>query len=197
MPLLDFKSQFIEMFGTAENPMHGVIYRRLGDIASYINGYPFKPDDWGQEGLPIIRIQNLTGTNEDFNYYDGQYPSKVEINNGDILISWSASLGIYLWDKGRAILNQHIFKVEFDKLPINKKFFIYAVGQVLEDMSKKAHGSTMKHIVKKDFDNTRIAYPDSRKQLEFAEIAEQSDKSKFLEKRYKIYNEGGNSYVNF
>ena len=35
--------------------------KRLGDIATYINGYAFKPEDRGTEGLPIIRIQDLTG----------------------------------------------------------------------------------------------------------------------------------------
>ena len=166
------------MFGTVDAPAFGVDYKRLGDIASYINGYAFKPEDWGQSGLPIIRIQNLTGSNEEFNYYDGTYPSKVEVNDGDVLISWSASLGVYLWNRGKAILNQHIFKVEFDKLPIEKKFFMYAVEQKLEEMAEKTHGSTMKHIVKKDFDNTMIAYPDLRSQKTFAEFAEQSDKSK-------------------
>lgn len=35
---------------------------KLGDIATYINGYAFKPSDWSTEGLPIIRIQDLTGS---------------------------------------------------------------------------------------------------------------------------------------
>lgn len=30
----------------------------LGDVATYINGYAFKPEDRGAEGLPIIRIQD-------------------------------------------------------------------------------------------------------------------------------------------
>ncbi len=29
---------------------------RLGDIATYINGFAFKPSDWSEGGLPIIRI---------------------------------------------------------------------------------------------------------------------------------------------
>ena len=69
---------------------------RLGDIASFINGYSFKPSDWGTVGLPIIRIQNLTGSSNEINYYDGEYPKQVEINDGDVLISWSASLGVYM-----------------------------------------------------------------------------------------------------
>lgn len=167
------------MFGTEKNPVIGVEYKRLGDVASYINGYAFKPDDWEQDGLPIIRIQNLTGSGEAFNYFSGEYPERVEVNNGDVLISWSASLGVYLWDKGKAILNQHIFKVDFDKLPVDKYFFMYAVQQKLEEMDKKAHGSTMRHIVKKDFDNTVIAYPTEAAQIQFAELVKQSDKSKF------------------
>jgi type I restriction enzyme S subunit len=173
------KSQFIEMFGDEQKPITGVAYKKLGDIATYINGYAFKPDDWGTEGLPIIRIQNLTGSGEDYNYYNGEYPEKVEVNDGDILISWSASLGVYLWNQGKALLNQHIFRVEFDKLPVDKRFFMYAVQQKLNEMGEKAHGSTMHHIVKKDFDNTRIAFPSMNKQKQFSEIAAQSDKSKF------------------
>ena len=88
---------------------------KLGDVATYINGYAFKPEDRGDEGLPIIRIQDLTGNSYDLGFYDGEYPEKIEINDGDVLISWSASLGVYIWNRGKALLNQHIFKVDFDK----------------------------------------------------------------------------------
>ena len=33
--------------------------KKLGDIATYINGYAFKPEQWALNGMPIIRIQNL------------------------------------------------------------------------------------------------------------------------------------------
>ena len=58
--------------------------KRLGDIASYINGYAFKPEDRGTGGLPIIRIQDLTGNSYDLGYYNGDYPKKIEINDGII-----------------------------------------------------------------------------------------------------------------
>lgn len=173
------KSQFIEWFGTADRHPKNVEYVRLGDLATYVNGFAFKPDDWGEHGLPIIRIQNLTGTNEVYNYYDGEYPKQFEVNDGDVLISWSASIGVYLWRQGKAILNQHIFKVVFDKKPIDKDFFMCAVAQKLEEMGTKTHGATMKHIVKKDFDNTVIAYPEQAVQQQFAAFVRQSDKSKF------------------
>ena len=144
--------------------------RRLGDIATYINGYPFKPEDRGTEGLPIIRIQDLTGNAYDLGFYNGSYPKRIEINDGDVLISWSASLGVYIWNRGKALLNQHIFKVVFDKAPVNKEYFVYAVQHKLKEMETKTHGATMKHIVKKDFDNTEIPFPTMERQAEIAGI---------------------------
>ena len=142
---------------------------RLGDLATYINGYAFKPADWGDTGLPIIRIQDLTGNSYQLNRYDGEYPERIEVNDGDVLISWSASLGVYIWHRSKALLNQHIFKVVFDKLPINKDYFVFAVEHKLAEMESKTHGATMKHIVKKDFDGTIIPYPSIEKQAIIAE----------------------------
>ena len=143
---------------------------RLGDVATYVNGYAFKPADRGNKGLPIIRIQDLTGNAYDLGFYDGAYPKQIEINNGDILISWSASLGVYIWNQGKALLNQHIFKVVFDKAEINKCYFVYAVKYNLNAMKSKAHGATMKHIVKKEFDNMLIPYPSLEEQEKIAVI---------------------------
>ena len=148
--------------------MVSVEYKKLGDIATYINGYAFKPEQRGSEGLPIIRIQDLTGNAYDLGYYNGDYPKKVELNDGDVLISWSASLGVYLWNHGKELLNQHIFKVVFDKVEIDKFYFMYAVEYNLDKMSLKTHGATMKHITKKDFDNVVIPYPDLDYQKEVA-----------------------------
>lgn len=142
---------------------------RLGDLATYVNGYAFKPSDWGETGLPIIRIQDLTGNSYQLNRYEGEYPDRIEVNNGDVLISWSASLGVYVWQRGKALLNQHIFKVVFDKLPIDKEYFVFAVKHKLAEMESKTHGATMKHIVKKDFDSTTIPYPEIEKQVRIAE----------------------------
>ena len=150
---------------------------KLGDIATYVNGYAFKPDDRGDYGLPIIRIQDLTGNTYDLGFYDGDYPKKIEINNGDILISWSASLGVYEWKRGKALLNQHIFKVVFDKeVDVSKKYFVYAVKYKLEELSRKSHGATMKHVIKKDFDNTKIPFPSFVRQKEIAERLEKTSK---------------------
>lgn len=144
--------------------------KKLGDIATYVNGYAFKPNQWSDIGLPIIRIQNLNDNDAQYNYCNNDnIPSKYLVNKGDILISWSASLGVYEWLKNTAYLNQHIFKVVFDKLEINKYYFKYAVSSKIDHMVRNAHGATMKHIVKKDFDNTKIYYPPLQTQQQIVE----------------------------
>ncbi len=80
------------------------------------------------------------------------------------MISWSASLGVYEWNRGKALLNQHIFKAVFDKLDVNKKYFVFAVKYNLKEMEKRTHGATMKHITKKDFDNVLVPFPPLNKQ---------------------------------
>lgn len=140
---------------------------KLGNIATYLNGYAFKPSDWSEDGLPIIRIQDLTGTSTDPHYYNQKYDEKYEINDGDVLISWSASLGVYVWHGEKALLNQHIFKVIFDKIEIDKDFFVYQVEYILEKAGSLAHGATMRHLTRPIFNNLNFTlFPiDEQKQI--------------------------------
>jgi type I restriction enzyme S subunit len=112
----------------------GWTYKKLGEVATFINGYPFKPTDWKNSGRKIIRIQNLNNPNATYNFYDGSIDPKYLVSNGDVLISWSGSLGVFEWSEDEAILNQHIFKVVFNKGHINKKFFEYVVASRINEM---------------------------------------------------------------
>lgn len=133
--------------------------RELGGIAEYINGFPFKPEDWEKSGTPIIRIQNLTGSSENINYTNRvDIPEKVIINTGDLLISWSATIGFYIWKNGKAFLNQHIFKVVPSE-KINKKFLYYLGDIISEEIRQKTHGNTMTHITKGTFNEIKIPLP--------------------------------------
>lgn len=150
-------------------------YKKLGEVATYINGYPFKPSDWKECGKPIIRIQNLTGTQLNFNRCPRtDIPEKYIVTRGDILISWSATLGVFEWKSNDALLNQHIFKVVFDKVNINKQYFQYAIIMSISEMKRHTNGATMKHIRKGDFDNIKIPVPSLSEQKEIVEYLDSS-----------------------
>jgi len=154
----------------------------FGEVATFINGRAFKPEEWEIEGLPIIRIQNLTGSSSIVNYYSGKIDSKYLVEKGDILISWSASLGVYIWEGDNAILNQHIFKV-IPRKGVDKTFFYYAATHVLDEMISKVHGSTMQHITKDPFESTLIPLPPLPEQQRIAAILQKADRLRQL-RRY-------------
>ena len=146
---------------------------RLGDVATYVNGYAFKPTDWSDVGRPIIRIQDLTGNTYQMNRYVGNIPEKYEVIKGDVLISWSASLGVYVWDREDAFLNQHIFKVVFDKADVDKRYFFHQVALILRKSTCEAHGCTMKHLTKPVFDALQFVLPPLAEQRRIASKLDQ------------------------
>src|ERR1035437_4622227 len=151
--------------------------KSLGEIAEFINGRAFKPTEWDNKGLPIIRIQNLTGSSSEYNYFNGEIESKYLVNKLDILISWSASLDVYIWQGESAVLNQHIFKVNIVD-NVDRLFFFYLIKTKIWEMLSNVHGSTMKHINKDRFENIKTLLPSYTVQKQIAEILEKAGKAR-------------------
>ncbi|HIH3022886.1 TPA: restriction endonuclease subunit S, partial [Streptococcus pneumoniae] len=58
--------------------------------------------------------------------------------------------------------------VVFDKIDIDKSYFKYVVEKGLQDAVKHTHGSTMKHLTKKYFDNIIVPYTNLGEQQRIA-----------------------------
>lgn len=164
------------------------LWTKNGIIGVYHNGKAFKSTDWSTKGRPIIRIQDLTGTNKGMqNYFEGTVPAKHEIKKGDLLISWSATLGAYIWMGEDAVLNQHIFKVESF---IDKHYHYYAIKNMISQLMDKTHGSGMVHVTKKVFDNASVPLPPLTEQKRIVEKVERLfskiDKAKQLIEEAKV-----------
>lgn len=130
----------------------------LGNVATYINGRAFKPSEWEDTGIPIIRIQNLTNSAAPYHYSSQGLEEKYKVKKGDLLFAWSASLGAHIWKGDDAWLNQHIFRV-IPSEQIEKKYLYYFLLQVVAELYAKTHGSGMVHITKGPFMNTPIPVP--------------------------------------
>jgi type I restriction enzyme S subunit len=137
-------------------------------VAEYINGAIFKPSDWADAGVPIIRIQNLTGASDKYNYFAGDKPDQYRVLRGDMLISWSASIGVFVWHGEEAWLNQHIFKVDRLADSLSKDFFLFSLRHSVNAIRAQTHGSTMKHIVRSDFLRTKMTLPPLHEQRAIA-----------------------------
>ena len=145
---------------------------KVGNVAEYINGRAFKPEEWEQTGLPIIRIQNLNDPNAYYNRTKNEYEEKYLIKKGDLLFAWAASLGTYIWKGEDAWLNQHIFKV----IPypfMDKKYLYYAFHAMITEFYRKSHGSGMIHITRKQFEEITLWLPPLTEQYRIVQYLQQ------------------------
>lgn len=143
--------------------------KTLGELGRYLNGRAFKKQEWRSHGRPIIRIQNLTGSNDAFNYFEGELEDRYVVRPGDLLVSWAATLGSYIWTGPEAVLNQHIFKVESH---IDLKFHKYLLDHKLGELMRHTHGSGMVHITRGRFDAVPIDVPPLDEQRRIVELLE-------------------------
>jgi type I restriction enzyme S subunit len=137
--------------------------RKIKSVCTLINGRGFKPFEWQKSGLPIIRIQNLNGSDE-FNFYEGSYDKKLEIEPGQLLFAWSGSRGTsfgpHVWSGPLGLLNYHTWKVQINETEIDKKFFLHALKNLTAFIEDKAHGaSALVHTQKWEMEGFEFATP--------------------------------------
>lgn len=136
---------------------------KLDDIFNFKNGRSFKKTEWKENGLPIIRIQNLNNTNAPFNYFEGDYDSSIEVNNGDLLFSWSGtvgtSFGAHIWERDKGVLNQHIFKLT-KKREIDTRYAFYCLKHITKLIEQSVVGAVgIRHVTKKNLVEFEIPLP--------------------------------------
>lgn len=139
------------------------------DIANYINGAAFKPSELVDEGKYVIKISELNGG---ITKNTGKSTKEVKqeqiINDGSVLFSWSATLDIFLWDKGEALLNQHIFNVlPNGSLSIETLYFL--LKNIIAHFKAIAadRATTMGHIKLSHLKETFLAIPNEIHKQEF------------------------------
>ena len=145
----------------------------MNDIAEYINGYAFKPSDWGTKGKPIIKIKEMgSGITADTPRNRGEgIPAKYIVTAGDILFSWSATLSAMIWDEEDGLLNQHLFKV-IPHNGISREFILQSILKALDEFSNLTTGSTMKHIQRGKLKEVFVNVPDNVTMRKYEFISE-------------------------
>jgi type I restriction enzyme S subunit len=140
-------------------PRHWEV-RKLKHITRFINGLPFKPTDWKDDGVPIIRIQNLNGSSV-FNYTNrAGLPEELLIKRGDLMFAWSGnrgtSFGSFEWTSEiTGYLNQHIFKLIGFTLP--KRYFYYVLRAVTRHVEEQAGGIIgLVHVTKPELGSVQV-----------------------------------------
>jgi len=167
-PDVPMKESGVEWLG--EIPAHWTT-APLKHLASFLNGLAFSPAEWGQEGTPIIRIENLNG-GENFNFTTRVVPGMFHVKKGDILFGWSGnrgtSFGPFRWDKeGTFYLNQHIFRVL--KFTADRDWLYWCLKAVTAHVEEMAHGIIgMVHITRGALGAIRVPVVPLEEQISIA-----------------------------
>lgn len=154
---------------------------KFGSICTLINGRGFKPHEWSQNGLPIIRIQNLNGS-DDFNFYDGDFDPKILVQHGQLLFAWSGSRGTsfgpHIWYGGDAVLNYHTWKLVVDNEMVDEGYFFHALKVLTKNIEDSAHGaSALVHTQKGEMEKFDVILPSNKaEQAAIARVLSDLDK---------------------
>ena len=141
----------------------GWTVKRLGDLFAFKNGRAFKKEEWTTKGLPIIRIQNLNNEDASFNYFAGEYSQDILVEPGDLLFSWSgtvgSSFGSHLWNGEPGVLNQHIFKIRLRET-IAKRYAFHGLRYITAEIEQSVSGAVgLVHITKEKLNEFTLPVP--------------------------------------
>jgi type I restriction enzyme S subunit len=134
--------------------------RSFSEIATFLNGFAFKPSHWSDTGRPIIKIKELKGGvgRDTPRCNERELHEKYWIEPGDLLFSWSADLGVYRWSGEPGLLNQHLFVVT----PVNDLsvlFLQHSLNAAMPQFWDRAQGTTMRHIKRSALEEVTAVVP--------------------------------------
>ena len=140
----------------------GWMMKPFSKLATFLNGFAFKPLHLGSVGLPVVKIPELrNGPTKKTPRNTGEnIPKCYVIGSGDVIFSWSGTLLVRIWNHGNALLNQHLFKVNpISNIP--REFIYFSLNHALANFQNQTTGSTMKHIRKNALDNVFSVLPNT------------------------------------
>lgn len=165
--------------------------KSLGDIANVISGYAFKSSEFGESGIPVIKIKNVRVGYVDLNevdYVDEKYlsiPERYHVRSGDVLISLTGShisqpnsvvgrVARHAAGLPRCLLNQRAGKVLIkDHSSCDLGFLFYALSEkeTVRAIAMKAHGAASQaNVSPTQVESIEISFPSLPIQQRIADI---------------------------
>jgi type I restriction enzyme S subunit len=148
----------------------------FSELASFVNGFAFKPSHWGNAGRPIIKIKQLKqGVTPDTPRCEpASIAEKYWIEPGDLLFSWSADLGVCRWSDEPGLLNQHLFVVTPNE-GVSVAFLHHALDGAMPQFWDRAQGTTMRHIKRSALSEVTTSLPPDGLIRRFTEVVNPID----------------------
>lgn len=148
--------------------------KKLSDICSFLSGNAWKSSQFTDEGIPIIRINNLNTNDSDFKYWKDDYDKKYLIYKGDLLVSLSGTIKTFQWNGPEALLNQRIVKVTANS-DTNQDWVYYQISHVIEQIANKGKHAVIRNVSINDLKNFEVDVPDFQTQNKIVAILDKAN----------------------
>ena len=155
---------------TCGNPQYGKLPKgwcscTLRNVCSLTNGFAFSSDAYKNNGIPLVRISNITNEGKiDLNscvYIQDEIDEQYIIEKGDFLVAMSGAttgkMGVYTYGE-ISYLNQRVGKIKASKA-LYTPYMHYLMYSQVDNILKMAYGGAQPNISAKAILAIRILLP--------------------------------------
>ena len=176
---------------TCDTPQYGKLPKgwcscTLRNVCSFTNGFAFNSDAYKNNGIPLVRISNITNEGKiDLNscvYIQDEIDEQYIIEKGDFLVAMSGAttgkMGVYTYGE-ISYLNQRVGKIKASKA-FYTPYMHYLMYSQVDNILKMAYGGAQPNISAKAILAIRLLLPPLAEQLrivaKFEDLFTQLDK---------------------
>lgn len=135
------------------------VEKKLGEGLRFKPGFPFNSNFFDERmGIRLIRNRDLKADDQ-ITYFYGNINKDFIIENGDLLIGMDGDFMPCLWNKGKALLNQRVGKIELISNNWCLMYLFYALQEPLKAKQEKTGATTVKHLSHSDIEQMRLKMP--------------------------------------
>lgn len=134
-------------------------WSRLSDVTQVLNGRAYSKEELLNAGTPVLRVGNLFTSNQWY-YSDLTLEPEKYCDVGDLIYSWSASFGPFIWKGPKVIYHYHIWKLAlFDEASYSKAFLYKFLLEKTAEIKAAGHGVSMVHMTKEKMEKLPVPVP--------------------------------------
>ncbi|MCK6386347.1 MAG: restriction endonuclease subunit S, partial [Zoogloea sp.] len=131
----------------------------LSNLTRVLNGRAYSKEELLDAGTPVLRVGNLFTSNHWY-YSDLELEPEKYCNKGDLIYSWSASFGPFIWNGPKVIYHYHIWKLSlFDETSYSKDFLYKFLLEKTAEIKAAGHGVSMVHMTKEKMEKLPVPVP--------------------------------------
>jgi len=157
----------------------------LGEIAKITSGFAFSTKSWTEEGIPVIKINNVRNgkvTTENCSYVKAPIPSGSErfiLSSGDLLITLTGEIGAIgvVTQNYQMLLNQRVGRVDLKSKECIREFLALFLSndKVRLEMWSHGKGNAQLNISPKSIESLQLSLPPLQEQKRIVDLISSVD----------------------